>query len=264
MAFHPLVDTALNLGEAFRGAQNLARMISNFGTRRKGGGGASFANGSTTRPLRRSTRGSDALAIRNTLNETRIHDEISAGTLVAKTSGNLHNFCAITIGNSSSTRLGNNILLRSLQVDLIRRFSNQSADGNWLRFLVVHDKNPAGQAPTKSDILTPGTPAGGGGGGGNIGTNIWGRRRIATIGRFTIMRDWITFCPPRTDGFSTGNTQAMKSWYIRVPRRMRRCIYDGTSTIPRSGCFWLVVFSDQEDASTGQRYDYSLRTSFLT
>lgn len=143
----------------------------------------------------------------------------------------LNNFAA---GDTAITRDGNRAMMRSIELRI--RYSLEAITANGiLRFVVVHDKNANGVAPTwngstTTSVFDSATPE--------------SQRQVSTLSRFTILMDKVI---PVNQSSSAGGVQKgffKKYIKIRTPELQLASWISGSATVPLSGSLSLMYISD--------------------
>lgn len=145
----------------------------------------------------------------------------------ASTTATILNLNNMAAGDTAITRDGNKIICRSIQ--LRGTFQNESlAVNNVVRYMVIHDKNSNGTAPTLAQVFE-GTPA------------VQGMKSISNASRFTTLLDKTVVLNNSSD--TAGAFQIVYiSEYIKVPQALQLSAFaDGTGAVPISGSLSLII-----------------------
>lgn len=146
---------------------------------------------------------------------------------------NLNNMAA---GDTALTRDGNKILCKSCQFRIT--LENESlAQNTIVRFVLVHDKNANGVAPTGAQVFE-GTP------------NVYSMKSVANASRFITLWDETIVLNNSSDtagAFQKGYIEK----YISIPQHLQLSMYaDGTAVVPTSGSLSLLYLSDVASGAT--------------
>lgn len=133
-------------------------------------------------------------------------------------------------GDTALLRDGNKILCLSVQ--LRGSFQLESLAANSIvRYMVIHDKNANGTAPTAAQVFE-GTPA------------VTALKSIGNASRFTTLLDKTIVINNQSDT-AGAMAKAYVSEYIKVPRDLQLAAFtDGTAAVPISGSLSLLIIGD--------------------
>jgi len=190
--------------------------------------------------------------VMDVVNSKQRHSRLVVVESAESVGGGMHHLTPISVGDNEGNRTGNTVRVRTLRIKLVKRESIDTADGNWLRLMVLYSTGPNGFVPTISNIIDTA-----------IGDALvpFAPRQVAHLGEFRTLRDWVVWCPPRTSGFAGGNpVQESIDFFMKIPDEMSEITYNGTATIPITGGFWVLAISDQTVLS--QKFAFVSRVTF--
>lgn len=175
-----------------------------------------------------------------------------AFTTDATTTGTIVPLNQMATGDTALLRDGNKILTKSV---LLRIAIEQEAVAQNLliRFLIVLDKAPNGVDPT---IATAGS--------GPLDTiTIQSLRRVDTISRFKILKDWVVEVNAANDT-ATSLTQIFTDAYIKLRDDSQITQFVGaTSAAPMTNGLYLMYFSNVAAGVTDANITGQSRVRFL-
>jgi hypothetical protein len=167
----------------------------------------------------------------------------------ASTTASVLNLNNMGAGDTAVLRDGNKIICQSVQ--LRGSFENESlAQNNTIRYMVVHDKNSNGTAPTAAQVFE-GTPA------------VQGMKSISNASRFTTLLDKVVVLNNLSDT-AGAFAQAYISEYIKVPQALQLSAFaDGTAAVPVSGSLSLIIIGSTASGATDVNVVMNTRLRFI-
>lgn len=147
-----------------------------------------------------------------------------------------------TIGNTSTTRIGNKISAQSITIRGIARLADGETAGATVRLVLVWDRKPVGALPTWSNIFT-----------GNQPFALYNIDPLYA-GRFQVLSD-------ETYDF-TVDGQSHSSFKIFVPLKGKKVAYNGnlgTVADLQKGHIFLAMISSDNDQNLQVKWDSRFR-----
>lgn len=175
-----------------------------------------------------------------------------AFTTDATTTGTIVPLNQMATGDTALLRDGNKILTKSVLLRIA--IEQESVAQNLLiRFLVVLDRAPNGTDPT---IATAGT--------GPLDTiTIQSLRRVDTIARFKILKDWVVEVNAGNDT-ATSLTEKYTECYLKLRDDIQITQFNGaTSAAPMTNGLYLMYFSNVAAGVTDANISGQSRVRFV-
>lgn len=170
-------------------------------------------------------RGRKAIAL---VAEKKFNDSSSVTDVT--TTATVVNLNTMAAGDTALLRDGNKILSKTVQIRATLQLESLAAN-SIIRYLVVHDKNSNGVAPTAAQIFE-GTPA------------VYSMKNIGNGSRFTTLLDKIVVLNNQSDT-AGAMAKAYISEFIKVPESLQLTAFaDGTAAVPISGSLSLIIIGD--------------------
>ena len=167
----------------------------------------------------------------------------------ATTTASILNLNNMAAGDTVLLRDGNKIICKSIQ--LRGTFQNESlAQNNVIRYMVIHDKNSNGTAPTAAQVFE-GTPS------------VQGMKSIANASRFTTLLDKTVVLNNLSD---TAGAMAFAyiSEYVKIPANLQLSAFaDGTAAVPVSGSLSLIIIGSTAAGATDVDVIMNTRLRFI-
>lgn len=154
----------------------------------------------------------------------------TSDTTDVTTTATVVNLNAVGAGDTALLRDGNKILCKTIQIRA--KLTVEAATANTIcRYLVVHDKNANGTAPTAAQVFE-GTPA------------VTSMKNISNASRFTTLLDKVVLMNQQDSG--GGNLfKGYISEFVKVPGNLQLTSFaDGTAAVPTSGSLSLIIIGD--------------------
>lgn len=154
----------------------------------------------------------------------------TSDTTDATTTATVVNLNNVGAGDTALLRDGNKILCKSIQIR--GKLTLEAATANSVvRYMVVHDKNANGTAPTAAQVFE-GTPA------------VTGMKNISNASRFTTLLDR-TVVLNHTDSAGGALFKLYVNEFVKVPQNLQLTAFsDGTAAVPISGSLSLIIIGD--------------------
>lgn len=146
------------------------------------------------------------------------------------TTATIVNLNNVGAGDTALLRDGNKILCKTVQIRA--KLTLEAATANSVcRYLVVHDKNANGTAPTAAQVFE-GTPS------------VTAMKNIANASRFVTLLDK-TVVLNHTDSAGGALFKLYISEFVKVPQNLQLTAFaDGTAAVPISGSLSLIIIGD--------------------
>lgn len=155
-------------------------------------------------------------------------------------------------GDTVFNRDANKVLCTSVQ--LRGSFTMESTTVNAIvRYLVIHDKNANGTAPTLAQVFSEEI----------TGANVMSMKSVPNASRFTTLLDK-TAPINATTGTATAFQKFTFDHYIKIPAALQTAQYATNATaVPISGSLSLIFLSDRPAGATDVDTSIFTRTRFI-
>lgn len=156
---------------------------------------------------------------------------------------------SVAAGDTALLRDGNKILCVSIQIRATLVLESLAAN-SIIRYLIVHDKNSNGTAPTAAQVFE-GTPA------------VYSMKSVANASRFTTLLDKVVVLNNQSDT-AGAVAKAYRSEYIKVPQQLQLSQFaDGSAAVPVSGSLSLIIIGDIAAGAADVDAIFNIRLRFI-
>lgn len=184
-----------------------------------------------------------------------VDTNISSAQVIATTgtNGDVYGLNLIASGTGSFQRVGRKVTGKSVRVmgyadcTLVTSAAGSDLYGNWLRMILVWDKQSSGANYPTFDTMFAKTVAA-----GTESSDIWSPPAYDTMSRFTVLKDW-TMCVEPESTPTAGNTASYRlpfDVFVKLPG-WETSYSDTTADITsiNSGALYLILRANTNDAT---------------